>query len=160
MKIVRLHPDEGERLRSIRLRALRDAPDAFGSTLEETAVRPPESWRQQLTDLATFLAVIDGEDAGMVRSALADGSTEDVYLLSMWVSPSARGRGAGDALIAAVIDWSRSISARRVLLDVADDNAPAVALYARHGFTPTGTVGALPPPREHITEHQRVRQLE
>ncbi|MFT4979728.1 MAG: ribosomal protein S18 acetylase RimI-like enzyme, partial [Myxococcota bacterium] len=147
VRVTRLHPGEGPRLRALRLRALVDAPDAFGSTAEETATRPPESWRQQLTDLATFVVVVGGEDVGMVRSVLADGSAEDAYLLSMWVAPSARGRGAGDALIAAVIGWSRSVSARRVLLDVADDNAPAIALYARHGFVPTGVVGTLLPPR-------------
>ena len=47
MEIQRLTPGEGERLKAIRLASLRDAPDAFGSTLEETAVRPPESWRNQ-----------------------------------------------------------------------------------------------------------------
>jgi GNAT superfamily N-acetyltransferase len=159
VRILRLHPDEGTRLRTIRMRALLDAPDAFGSTAEETATRPPESWRQQLEDLATFVAVIDGEDAGMVRAALADGSTEAAYLLSMWVAPSARGRGAGGALIAAVLDWAKEAGASTVLLDVADDNAPAIALYAGHGFVPTGVAGALPPPREHITEHERAHTI-
>ena len=34
-------------------------------------------------------------------------------------------------------------------------NASAIALYARKGFQPNGEVSALPPPREHIREHQR-----
>ena len=39
---------EIERLRAIRLRALREAPDAFGTTLEEAEARPPEDWEGQL----------------------------------------------------------------------------------------------------------------
>ena len=35
--IKRLAADEGPRLRTIRLRALADAPDAFGSTYDEAA---------------------------------------------------------------------------------------------------------------------------
>ena len=38
--IKRLAANEGLRLRTIRLRALADAPDAFGSTYDETAARP------------------------------------------------------------------------------------------------------------------------
>jgi len=141
------------------MRALVDAPDAFGSTAEETAARPPESWRQQLCDLATFVAVRDGEDVGMVRAVTVDGSLTDAFLLSMWVAPAARGRGAGNALIAAVVHWARSAGACTVLLDVADDNAAAIALYARHGFMPTGEAGTLPPPRAHIAEHRRALRL-
>ena len=42
IRLQRLGPDEGPRLRAIRLRALRDAPDAFASTLEEAAARTSE----------------------------------------------------------------------------------------------------------------------
>ena len=64
MEIRRLSSDQAERLRSIRLRALKDAPDAFGSTLEETQRRPLSSWSEQLAELATFLAVVDRADVG------------------------------------------------------------------------------------------------
>jgi hypothetical protein len=48
-KIERLFVGGEDRLRRIRLRALRDAPDAF-----ESASRwPLESWRQQLETLTT-----------------------------------------------------------------------------------------------------------
>jgi len=47
----------------------------------------------------------------------------------------------------------------QVLLDVADTNMAAIRLYARMGFVPSGVEGSLPPPREHIKEHQRVLVL-
>ena len=69
IEIQRLTADEANRLRLIRLRALRDAPEAFGSTLEESERRPASSWVQQVTELPTFVAVYDGADVGMVRGA-------------------------------------------------------------------------------------------
>jgi ribosomal protein S18 acetylase RimI-like enzyme len=159
MKIERLSPDDEDRLRSIRLAALRDAPDAFGSTLEETSARPAESWRQQLRDLATFVAVMGGADAGIVRGVQLDEDPAVAILLSMWVAPTARGKGVGKALVDALVAWARADGFARLVLDVADDNQPAIALYARTGFEPTGETGTLPPPREHVLEHRRSLEL-
>jgi ribosomal protein S18 acetylase RimI-like enzyme len=160
MEVIRLTPDEPQRLREIRLRALRDAPDAFGSTLAENEGRPRSIWVRQLTELPTFVAVVDGEDVGMVRGARDEADPDDVaWLLSMWVAPEARGRGIGSALVDALTGWARSERFRRVLLDVADDNHAAIGLYAGKGFVPTGRTGALPPPRQHVSEHERVLEL-
>ena len=159
MKIERLAVDEGLRLRTIRLRALADAPDAFGSTYAEVAARPLESWPKPLQEIAAFVAVKDGEDVGLVRCASDDQHPDTAWLMSMWVAPEARGQGVGEALIEAVIEYARSNGAIRLLLDVGDDNEPAIALYARKGFKPTGETGSLPAPRHHIREHQRELRL-
>ncbi|MCY0989278.1 GNAT family N-acetyltransferase [Nannocystis sp. ILAH1] len=159
MKIVRLGAHEGERLRAVRLAALGDAPDAFGGTLAEAAVRPADDWRRQLVELATFVAVVEGGDAGMVRAARHEVEPDTGELLSMWVAPAARGRGVGDALVDAVVAWARAEGLRRLVLDVGDANAAAIALYARNGFVPTGVTGSLPPPRTHVREHQRARPI-
>ena len=157
--IQRLTADDWARLRDLRLRSLRDAPDAFGSTYEDNAARAAETWRAQLESLATFVAVVDGADVGMVRGGPFDGDAFTAILLSMWVDPATRGAGVADALIDAVVGWARAAGYARMVLDVGDDNATAIALYARKGFAPTGRTGALPPPREHIREHERARLL-
>jgi ribosomal protein S18 acetylase RimI-like enzyme len=77
----------------------------------------------------------------------------------MWVAPEARRTGVGEALVDAVIEWAGSNGVKRLRLDVADNNAAAIALYIREGFQPNGKVSALPPPREHIREHQRELRL-
>lgn len=159
IEIQRLAAHEGPRLRAVRLRALADAPDAFGSTCDEAADRPPESWAAQLRAIPTFAAVVDGEDVGIVRGVRDDARTDAAWLISMWVAPEVRGRGVGEALVAAVVEWARAGGARRLLLDVGDHNRPAIALYARMGFEPNGTTGALPAPRSHIREHQRELRL-
>ncbi len=161
MEIQRLTAEEGPRLRTIRLRALRNAPDAFGSTFAEWENRPPEVWSKQLSGtIATFVAVVGDSDIGLVRGAADRNVGDKAWLISMWVAPEARGRGVGEALIDAVVDWARSEGFVALLLDVGDDNAPAIALYTRKGFEPSGEVGTLPTPREHIREHRRVLRLE
>ena len=159
MEIARLTVEEGERLRTIRLRALRDAPDAFGSTFGESAARSLESWAKQLEEIATFVAVRDDLDVGLVRCFPDKRVRDTAWLISMWVAPQARGTGVGEALIDSSIAWARSAGKSRLVLAVADDNGPAKALYSRRGFEPNGEVGALPPPREHVREHQRVLKL-
>ena len=153
MRVLRLGADDILRYRPLRLRALELAPDAFGSTLAEERDQPEGYWRARSERAhATLLAVSDaGEDVGICVIASASGP-DDVGLYSMWVEPKARGLGAGDALVAEAIEVARGLGARRVVLEVADVNTPAIRLYARHGFAPTGRTGTMPPPREHITE--------
>ena len=153
--IKRLAVHEGLRLRTIRLRSLAEAPDAFATTYDEAASLPLSSWTAQLRKIVTFVAVVDGEDVGLVRGARDDSHADAAWLISMWVSPEVRGRGVGEALIDAIVEWARAGGARRLLLDVGDHNQPAIALYARMGFEPNGTTGTLPAPRSHIREHQR-----
>jgi GNAT superfamily N-acetyltransferase len=163
-QIERLFVGDEDRLRQIRLRALRDAPDAFGTTFETASAWPFESWRQQLETLTTFVAVAAGLDVGMARGARHDchegkgghdrkvGHEETAELISMWVAPDARRRSVGSALVAAVADWARAERYQRLVLDVTEGNSAALALYARAGFLPTGRVGSMPPPRAHLRE--------
>ena len=57
-------------------------------------------------------------------------------------------------LIESVIEWAREQNCRRVVLEVANENQAAIALYHACGFQPTGRTGTLPSPREHIIEHE------
>jgi ribosomal-protein-alanine N-acetyltransferase len=51
------------------------------------------------------------------------------------VVPSRRRHGSGGALLAGLIDRAREQGATRMLLEVADTNAAAIALYASLRFT-------------------------
>jgi GNAT superfamily N-acetyltransferase len=157
--IERLGAGEGERLRAIRLRALQDSPDAFATTYQEAAARPPESWERQVEELATFVATAGGRDLGLVRGAPHERIGDAGYLISMWVAPEARRQGIGSALIDALLQWATTRGLTRLILDVAERNAPAIALYGRKGFIPTGEVGTLPPPRDHVREIRLVMIL-
>jgi ribosomal protein S18 acetylase RimI-like enzyme len=56
----------------------------------------------------------------------------------LWVAPAARGTGAGDQLVAAVLDWAAARGAHAIYLHVTHGNARAQAFYLRNGFRLTG----------------------
>jgi GNAT superfamily N-acetyltransferase len=155
MRYEQLGPSHGARLRSIRLRALQNAPEAFGTTYEEASAYADATWTRHVIELPTFVAVDNERDVAMVRCARDRERPDTASLISMWVAPEVRRRNIGSTLIDHVVTWARSNGVSRLLLDVADLNVPAVALYASKGFEPTGNTGTLPPPRDHIKEHQR-----
>jgi GNAT superfamily N-acetyltransferase len=133
-------------LRDIRLEALRDAPAAFGSTYEREAVGGEAHWRDRISRGGTFLAYLPdlgaSDPAGLIGSYREDPVT--VELVSMYVRPRARGRGVGDALVAAVIGWASDQNAAEVHLWVTETNVPARALYERCGFALTDEQQPLP----------------
>lgn len=150
-----LTPGDWEIWRRLRLAALAEAPYAFGSRLSDWAGEGDreERWRARLDVPGSFnvVAVLDGQPAGMASGVPAgDGVAE---LISMWVSPAARGQGVGDQLVGAVERWARQVRAGVLRLAVAQGNENAAALYRRNGFSLTGELGDLMPDgvrREHI----------
>ena len=152
-------PGDWQALREIRLEALRDAPSAFGSSYACEVGRDEEHWRGRSSGGGMFLAYLTEvskvtkvtkvsevsevrEPAGLVGGYQADPVT--VELVSMYVRPRGRGRGLGEALVAAVVGWAAGRRATSVHLWVTETNAPARALYQRCGFALTGERQPLP----------------
>lgn len=133
------HGDEPT-IRSLRLQAMADAPEAFGSTYQREQARTAADWQRWIEPNPTFLfQPPDGEAVGIVAAAAEPGEFTVVQLMSMWVHPSTRGTGAGDALVQAVVEWASDEQADELRVWVMQDNVPAVHLYERNGFRPTGT---------------------
>lgn len=61
-----------------------------------------------------------------------------VQVMTIGVARSAQRRGLGTVLLRALVDRSRELGARAVLLEVRVDNEAAIALYEQHGFTVVG----------------------
>jgi ribosomal protein S18 acetylase RimI-like enzyme len=145
----RLTPDDWATWRELRLAALAEAPYAFGSRLADwQGVNDREDrWRDRLSMAGSHnvVAMIDGCAVGMVSGVPATPFDGVAELISMWVAPTARGRGLGDALVSEVERWARSFGARALRLDVSDGNAFASELYQRHGFSYTGEQGDVMP---------------
>ncbi|MDE2583284.1 MAG: GNAT family N-acetyltransferase [Rhodospirillales bacterium] len=72
---------------------------------------------------------------GLVLARIAGDEAE---ILTLGVVPASRRRGLGRALLAAALAEAAARGARRVFLEVAVANQPALALYAAAGFTPVG----------------------
>jgi GNAT superfamily N-acetyltransferase len=131
-------------LRDIRLEALHNAPEAFGSTYEREVLRPEADWLARIARGGTFLAFLPevGAPAGLAGGYQEDPDT--VELVSMYVRSQARGRGVGEALVAAVARWAEDKGAKSLHLWVTEINAPARLLYQRCGFSPTAERQPLP----------------
>jgi RimJ/RimL family protein N-acetyltransferase len=153
--VRRVAGDDWPLWRKLRLQALEESPDAFSSRLADwqghgdTETR----WRGRLSDVP-FNIVAEWQDtaAGMASGTAVnpDGSVE---LISMWVAPFARGRGVGNVLVNAVIEWAHEQQASRVTLGVLEGNERAVAFYRRNGFIPVGVSDGT------VTEHRLARDL-
>ncbi len=142
--VRRIRADEGARLREIRLRALADAPDAFGSTYSDTVTRPPEMWTARAAEDAAgevsvlFVAEKDEKWVGLAGHVGLDQTPGEPQVVSMWVDPARRRSGLAGRLLDAVMAWARDRGAERVHLWVTEGNSPAIALYERFGFAFTG----------------------
>jgi GNAT superfamily N-acetyltransferase len=88
----------------------------------------------QLGDRARFATALDPSSGELVGTGI--GVVEDgwVGLFSLAVTPIARRRRAGSAIVDALLSWSADRGARRAYLQVEADNAGALAFYAQRRF--------------------------
>lgn len=141
VSIRRISTEDFEVVKRLRLAALADAPSAFESELAEEQAMPEEAWQRRLGSNVAgiktvgFLAVVDGTEQGLVVGVRDADIAE---LVSLWVAPCARGRGAGRALTEAVCSWAKARGCAEVVLSVTETNATATALYRNAGFELTG----------------------
>lgn len=153
-KVRRVGGDEWTLVRELRLTALQDSPDFFWATYEEEAGKDETWWRGFISYGAWFVAFDDVRPAGLAAAIPDDESGEGVWgLISMWVAPGARGKGAGRRLVEEVIGWAQAEKRRGLTLWVTEGNDAARRLYERCGFTPTGRSQPLPR-RPSLIEHE------
>lgn len=136
--IRRTTRDDWRALKSIRLEALADTPDAFGSTWGENNKWSDAQWKNAAKNRLYYLAYRDDVVVGMVSGGLNDQHPGTRWLYGMYVTPSDRGRGTADRLVATVVEWVRREGANEVYLHVTSSVARARAFYTRLGFRRTG----------------------
>jgi GNAT superfamily N-acetyltransferase len=135
--------------KAIRLRALQDAPHAFGSTFAKELQLTDSDWIDRVERWngergAGFLAT-DGDTAcGIAGSLLDQHDAARALLISMWTAPTHRHRGIGRLLVNHVLNWARGRNALILQLMVTSKNDPAIRFYQRLGFTPTGRTEPYP----------------
>jgi GNAT superfamily N-acetyltransferase len=125
-------------LREIRLEALRDTPEAFGSTFEAASNFTEDQWRQMAAQRCYYLAEHDGVVVGMISGGPNDVHPGTRWLYGMYVTPTARGSGVAAQLVAAVEAWARDEGASEIFLHVGSSVLRARAFYSKMGFAPTG----------------------
>ncbi|MDO5642566.1 MAG: GNAT family N-acetyltransferase [Paracoccus sp. (in: a-proteobacteria)] len=140
-RLWQLTPDRAAEWRDIRLDALRNAPEAFGSAIDDWEGRP-------LADFAARLAACEiwaaGPEPGRPRAVagweagISPAEPDLGWVTSVYVAPCARGRGLADAIFARLAERAARAGMTRLGLHVGQRNAPAQALYGRAGFMATG----------------------
>ncbi len=141
MLLRKLTEEDTEALWNLRLRALQDNPEAFGSTYEETLQRGKESFRQRLRqphEQTFFLGAFEAESlvgmVGFYRESGLKGQHKG-YIISMYAAPEQRRHGIGKALVAEAIAQARKIPGlEQLLLAVVTTNDAARRLYRSLGF--------------------------
>jgi ribosomal protein S18 acetylase RimI-like enzyme len=140
MQIRPLNPEDAQAYQVLRLRSLREHPEAFGSSYEDEGKLSLEQVAERLQpspDRCMFSAWVDGDLAGIISFARSPGRKirHRAGLGAMYVAPEFRGRGIGAALLDETIRHARTLpDLEEVILAVTVGNETARSLYARAGF--------------------------
>ncbi len=123
------------------LSALAELFDAYRQFYKQAAdLRGAETFigeRLQVQDTHLICAELDGKMVGFTHLFPSFTSTRmaRVFILNdLFILPSARGKGAGRALLAAAKDYGKRESAVSLYLSTQIENASAQALYESDGW--------------------------
>jgi L-amino acid N-acyltransferase YncA len=138
-----MHADDWPQVRSIYLEGLETGHATF-----ETQAPEWEHWNGSHLAACRLVARSDGRILGW--AALSQVSRRKVYEgvteVSVYIATAARGRGVGDALMAALISDSEAHGVWTLQASVFPENRASVSLHLKHGFREVGR-------RERIARH-------
>ena len=115
-------------------------PDLVALARLEVEVFADDAWSERTwwAELAgrprRDYVVAVGPGADVVGYAGLDLGGDVADVMTVAVTPAARGTGLGDRLLIDRLERATAHGAHAVVLEVRADNAPALRLYERHGF--------------------------
>jgi ribosomal protein S18 acetylase RimI-like enzyme len=149
--------------KAVRLRALEDAPYAFGSTLSREATLSEAEWlsrAQRWNGVAGigYLAVESGRAFGIAGALVDTADITRAQVVSVWAAPERRRKGLGRLLMNEVVGWAQTRGICELVLKVTSVNAAAIAFYERLGFATTGRVESYANDPA-VVEHEMSRRV-
>jgi GNAT superfamily N-acetyltransferase len=134
---------DAARAHSLRLEMLADTPLAYLETPAQAAARTRAEYVARACNAAEgderaqFIAD-DGILIGQAVGIAAAREPDTTIVVAVYVTPAHRGTGILGQLIDAVAVWSRAAGRPRLILEVVEGNARAIAAYRKLGFIDTG----------------------
>jgi RimJ/RimL family protein N-acetyltransferase len=165
--IATLQADDAAAFHTLRLRGLREFPEAFASSLEEEAEQPLAQVAERLSPRAgaCVFGAWQGDAliglVGLAREGMAKLAHKG-WIWGVYVAPEARGHGVAEALLGhALAHAAREWGLRQVNLGVNTRSTAAHALYCKLGFESFGLErGFLLVDGVLHDEHQMVKLLD
>ena len=141
LKIRRAEPDD-----YLAVYEMFNTPDVIAGTMQ-LPYPSRELWRHRLTDTPenyiNLVAVVDDRVVGMLGLETFPNRPRRRHVgrIGISVHDEWQGKGVGTALMAAVVDLADNwLNLTRLELEVYADNAAAIHLYERFGFSYEGTL--------------------
>lgn len=141
--------------RDIRVAALIDMPQAFGSSYEQARALADEEVVERVTTSPHWLALQGERPVGTVALWAAPHlEPGGQMLVGLWIAGAMRGSGVGGDLVEAALGWARDQGAPRVVLHVMEGNEVARQRFEGIGFRPTGRMVPTANPQVSEVEYE------
>lgn len=142
VEIIQLPVAEWEKYKELRLRALKEDPQAFGSNYNDSLMFPDTKWQERLQKVvdgeswAVFAR--QGEELVGMMFAMKEADEGVVSIVSVYVANEARGQGISGRLMSTIIRQLGENKISLIKLSVNQDQQAAVGLYKKFGFEEVG----------------------
>jgi GNAT superfamily N-acetyltransferase len=132
-----LTPDQWQRVRAIRLRALEESGYAFGGTFEVESAEDEAMWRLKFEKNDFLIASEAGVDAAILYIEVLKGDFgATCWIGGCWSDPEYRGKGLMRAMFTYIDEQDKDWKVQG--LGVWTDNFSAIAAYEKLGFVKMG----------------------
>lgn len=144
LTVRRIAADQGAVFRELRTASLREAPYAFGATLEDALSAGAASFDATAAEHAvsfivtSFILYTEGHPAGLIEAHFEDSAARRAFVGELWVAPAVRHLRGGELLVDTASTWLANEGAMEIYAWVADANRTAMRFYEALGFGPTG----------------------
>lgn len=144
LTVRRIAADQGAVFRELRTASLREAPYAFGATLEDALSADAASFDTTAAEhagslnISTFILYTEGHPAGLIEAHFDASEARRAFVGELWVAPAVRHLRGGELLVDTASAWLAGEGAIEIYAWVADANRNAMRFYEALGFGPTG----------------------
>lgn len=144
IKIRNLTQNDAERYRNIRLEALSNSPDSFGTIYAENASLTVDDFKDKIPADKNSCILGYYQDRNLLgivalHQELRTKVRHKAYIRSMYVRSRHQQKGIGKLLLSELIERAKATKEIEILLlDVVTNNVPGKKLYSSFGFQTYG----------------------